>query len=195
MRVIGGSLRSRRLRPPPHGVRPTTDRVRESIFAALGDVGGARVLDLFAGSGALGIEALSRGAEHATFVDVARASIACVRRNLDDLGLVGLARVEPGDALRALRTFARRGERFDLVFLDPPYDAGLYEPALAALAAEAILAPGGLAVVERARRSPLEASSLVGYIVERERAYGDTAVDLLRTHDGDGSPDASEKGA
>jgi len=195
VRVIGGELRSRRLRPPPSVVRPTADRVREAVFSALGDVANARVLDLFAGSGALGIEALSRGAAHATFVDSARASIATVRANLVDLALEQRASVHGMDAIRALAHFERVEARFDLVFVDPPYASGLRASALAALAARRVLAPGALVVVERSAKQDLEAAAVVGYKVERERSYGDTVVAFLRTHDGEGSLDASERRA
>ena len=178
MRVIAGRLGSRRLRAAPRGVRPTADRVRESLFAALGDVEGARVLDLFAGSGALGIEALSRGASRVVFVEQARASLAVLRGNLDDLELHPGSEVLPIDARRALPLLAERGERFDLVLVDPPYRAGLYRAVLEALIEFALVAPGGSVVVERAKRNPLD--PIEGWLQERERTYGDTVLVHLR---------------
>ncbi|MGI8748968.1 MAG: 16S rRNA (guanine(966)-N(2))-methyltransferase RsmD, partial [Thermoleophilaceae bacterium] len=121
MRVVAGTHRGRRLhRPPGLGTRPTSDRVREALFSMLADnVTGARVLDLFAGSGALGIEALSRGAARAVFVESSRSTVETVQRNLSELGLD--ARVHRRDALSYLRG-AGGSSHYDLVFLDPPYD-------------------------------------------------------------------------
>ena len=178
MRVIAGRLRSRRLRASPKGVRPTADRVRESLFAALGDVAGTRVLDLFAGTGALGIEALSRGASWAVFVEPARASLAVLRGNLSDLELGAASQVLPIDAQRALSRLAARDERFDLVLVDPPYDAGLQAPVLESLLRFGLVTPGGSVVVERAKRNALETAQ--GWMRERERTYGDTVLVHLR---------------
>jgi 16S rRNA (guanine(966)-N(2))-methyltransferase RsmD len=173
VRVIAGSHRGRRLQAPPGtATRPTSDRVREALFSVLGEhVAGARVLDLFAGSGALGIEALSRGAERATFVESAPAAQRVVRANLDALGLE--AQVHRGDAVAFLHNASRAGETYDLVFLDPPYrDA-------ARLAGEldlrAVLAPDGLLVAESDRRAPLAIDLPQTF----ERRYGDT---LIRIH-------------
>ena len=125
MRVVSGEARGRRLvAPAGQDTRPTTDRVRESMFNALESleaVAGATVLDLFAGSGALGIEALSRGAARCTFVEHDRAALAAVRANLEATGLAGRAEVVSGDAHRALTSFSAAGRRFDLALLDPPY--------------------------------------------------------------------------
>src|SRR3954468_12744768 len=121
MRVIAGTYGGRPLNAPPGAAtRPTSDRVREALFSILGArVPGARVLDLFAGSGALGLEALSRGAGEALFVDDAAAAVRAIRANLDALG--GQAEVRRADALRFLDAARRGGAQYDLVFLDPPY--------------------------------------------------------------------------
>jgi pantetheine-phosphate adenylyltransferase len=174
MRVTGGELGGRRLCVPASGVRPSADRVRESLFAWLGDLEGVHALDLYAGSGALGIEALSRGAASAVFVDQATASLAALRRNLADLGLRERARVVRGDVVRALRRLARERARFDLVFADPPYASGesarlLVEPSL-----REILAPAGTLVLECGRRHDLPTPE--GFAVVEERHYGDTRV-------------------
>ncbi len=123
MRVIAGHLGGRRLGAPPgRTTRPTSDRVREALFSMLGGLDGLAVLDLFAGSGALGIEALSRGARRAVFVERDAGALAALRANLAALGLEEQrAQVRAGDALRALRAAAARAETYDLVFLDPPY--------------------------------------------------------------------------
>jgi 16S rRNA (guanine966-N2)-methyltransferase len=175
MRVIAGRWGGRRLQAPPgDATRPTSDRVREALFSVLGDrVDGARVLDLFAGSGALGIEALSRGAAHATFVDSAPAAIRSLTANLSALGAD--AEVRRADARRFLGAASANGRHYDLVFLDPPYRlAGRLGGELAA-ALPAVLAPGAVVVTESDRRAPLE----LELALIDERRYGDT---LIRIH-------------
>jgi 16S rRNA (guanine966-N2)-methyltransferase len=169
VRVVAGTHGGRRLRAPRGtGTRPTADRVREALFSMLGDVTGARVLDLYAGSGALGIEALSRGAASAVFVDRDPAAVATIRRNLDDLGIDG-ADVRRRDALAFL---AGRGASFDLVFCDPPYDSAsrLAGPLSAAL--PAVLHENARTVTESDKRTPLELT----LPLLRERTYGDTRI-------------------
>ena len=174
MRGVAGRLGGRRLAAPAGAAtRPTSDRVREALFALLGPVEDARVLDLFAGSGALGIEALSRGAAAATFVDSAPAAARAVRANLEALGLE--AEVRRSDARGFLRAARRERRQYDLIFLDPPYRlAGGLGPELTA-ALGALLAPDGLVVAESDRRAPLER----GRTLVDERRYGDT---LIRIH-------------
>ena len=173
--MIAGRFGGRRLQAPSGAAtRPTSDRVREALFSVLGDrVEGARVLDLFAGSGALGIEALSRGAAAATFVDRAPKAIAAVRANLDALGID--APVVRADAAAALRNAQMRGDAYDLVFLDPPYrQAAEAGPALSTALAP-VLKPGARVVTESDRRSPLA----LAFPQTDERRYGDT---LIRIH-------------
>ena len=180
MRVVAGEFGGRRLRMPKGaGTRPTADRVREALFSMLGDLSGARVLDLYAGSGALGIEALSRGADSAVFVERDRNAASVIERNLADLGLK--QRVISDDALRFLDRRARgarehsfpRGQGvFDVVFCDPPYDSG---PRIAGTLAErlpALLADNARIVTESDKRNPLELS----FPLVRERSYGDTRI-------------------
>jgi 16S rRNA (guanine966-N2)-methyltransferase len=179
MRVIAGRFGGRRLaQPPAVGVRPTSDRVREALFASLGDLEGARVLDLYAGTGALGIEALSRGAAEVVFVERSRAALAVLRRNLASLelgaGRPGPARVVAGDVSGVLRRLGRARERFDLVLADPPYASDEAARALAALASGDVLAPGARVVVEAARRHPLP--PVVGLALLGQRRYGDTII-------------------
>jgi 16S rRNA (guanine966-N2)-methyltransferase len=176
MRVIGGELRSRRLARPPDGVRPTSDRVRESLFATLGDVSGARVLDLFAGTGALAIEALSRGAEGAVLVEKASRALQVIRENLASLDLEGAARVIKGDASRAARQLAGEPD-FDLVFCDPPYGSDELVQTLEAVLRAGLLAPSAVVVVESAKRHSLP--PVRGLRVRDERTYGDTTLTWL----------------
>jgi 16S rRNA (guanine966-N2)-methyltransferase len=176
VRVISGAYGGRRLRAPAgRDTRPTSDRVREALFSLLGDeVHGARVLDLFAGSGALGIEALSRGAQGATFVDSSEAAARCIRANLEALSL--RADVRRSDASAFLRSASSRGHHYDLVFLDPPYSSAVRVGAELMPRLPDVLAPGATVVCESARRQPLA----LDLPLRDERRYGDT---LIRIHD------------
>ena len=175
MRVIAGTYGGRVLKAPPGAAtRPTSDRVREALFSILADrVPDARVLDLFAGSGALGLEALSRGADSVTFVDDAPAAIRVVKANL--AALKTAATVRQTDAVRFLAAASGNGAQYDLVFLDPPYRHAerLARPLSEAL--PAVLAPGAVAVAESDRRAPLA----LELPINDERRYGDT---LIRIH-------------
>jgi 16S rRNA (guanine966-N2)-methyltransferase len=171
--VIAGRLGGRRLSAPRGlATRPTSDRVREALFSALGDVQGARVLDLYAGTGALGIEALSRGAAQATFVESARPALAALRENLAALGIEGAARVLSQPVARALAGLAGP---FDLVFADPPY-AALAEVPAALEALRPALGEGARVVVEHASRDA--APAILGLTPRPSRVYGDTAVTI-----------------
>lgn len=178
LRVTGGRLGGRRIRVPPAGVRPTADRVREALFARLGALEGCRALDLYAGSGALGIEALSRGAASAVFVEQSAGGIAVLRANLGSLALDAVARVERADVATALRRLGRAGQHFDLVLLDPPYaESQELERALRALVTSGILAPGAIVVAETTRRHPLP--PIEGLEALDARRYGDTVIHWL----------------
>jgi 16S rRNA (guanine966-N2)-methyltransferase len=158
MRVIAGEAHGRRLRAPSGlKTRPATARVRASIFSRLAartELAGARVLDLFAGSGSLGLEALSRGAARAVFVDSARAAAAAIRDNLRGFGLEGRAEVIVAGVDRALAALAARGARFDLVLVDAPYRDDTSAAVLAAIVAGGLLAEDAYVVVRRAARAP-----------------------------------------
>ncbi len=190
MRVIAGRLGGRRLKAPAGRVtRPTSDRVREAVFAMLGDVEAARVLDLFAGTGALGIEALSRGAQRAVFVERDAGVVRVLNGNLVALGIAPeVVEVRRADALEALRAARTRQETYDLVFIDPPYGrarpapsasvppiADRWGPELSAIL-PSLLSPGARVVVESDRRAPLE----LEVPLERHRRYGDTSITIHR---------------
>jgi 16S rRNA (guanine966-N2)-methyltransferase len=183
MRVIAGRAGGRRLAAPPGAAtRPTADRVREALFSILGPPGeGASALDLFAGAGALGIEALSRGCTRAVFVERSRTALRYLRRNLADLGLIGASEVHQEDAPRfAARLADAGGPAFTWIFLDPPYQTDLGPSALAELGRRAgLLAPGGVAVLEHdRRRAPLDC---YGVLVKADcRRYGDTELSFYR---------------
>ena len=175
LRVVAGLYGGRTLVAPPGSeTRPTSDRVREAVFSILGDIAGARVLDLFAGSGALAIEALSRGAAQATLVDSGAAAVEAIRRNLETLGIE--AEVVGRPVARFLHSARDGARQYDLVFLDPPYrQAGLLGPELTQ-ALGPVLATPARVLTESDRRHPLE---LDLQLVD-ERRYGDT---LIRIHD------------
>jgi 16S rRNA (guanine966-N2)-methyltransferase len=182
MRIVGGHLRGRTLAAPKsQAIRPTADRLRESLFNILlhayGDpISGARVLDLFAGTGALGLEALSRGAAFALFVDDGAQARALLRENVAVLGLGGVTRIFRRDTTRL--GAAHPVEPFTLAFLDPPYGQGLAERALASARAGGWLAPDALVVVEEAAKAPFAAPE--GFEELERRVYDDTALIILR---------------
>ena len=158
MRVIGGTYRSRRLRTlEGQSVRPTSDRLRETLFNVLGaGVRDSRFLDLCAGSGAVGIEALSRGARHAVFVEQARRACAVIEANLGALAIGDQARLICRDAHAALTQLAAEVAAFELIFFDPPYASGLYSTVLNLLGQSPLLAAGAVVVVEHRLKAPPE---------------------------------------
>jgi 16S rRNA (guanine966-N2)-methyltransferase len=182
MRIVGGRLGGRTLAAPKsQNVRPTSDRLRESLFNILAHrsddaITGARVLDLFAGTGALGLEAISRGAVFALFIDDGAEARALIRQNVEALGLGGLTRVFRRDATRL--GGVHPNEPFGLVFLDPPYRKGLAEKALASLRDDGWLAPGALVIVEEATDAGFSAPP--GFVDIERRRYDDTEFTFLR---------------
>jgi 16S rRNA (guanine966-N2)-methyltransferase len=180
VRVVAGRFGGRRLAAPPgRGTRPTSDRVREALFSTLGPLDGERVLDLYAGSGALAIEALSRGAGSAVLVERDRRAVAVIRANLEALGLAEPeAIVHAGPARTALENASRRGDTYDLVFLDPPYRSAPELGRELSAALGPLLAAGGRVITESDRRAPLA----LDLPLTHERRYGDT---LIRIHNHD----------
>ena len=179
MRVIGGTHRGRRLTAPAGtATRPTADRIRESLFNILaGCLQDKQVLDLFAGTGALGIEALSRGAAAAVFVDRAKAALAAIAHNLTALQLTTRGHVIRWDILKNLDCLRHAPHCFDLVFMDPPYDRNAVGPALAALLQVGVLAPGARIIVEHSRREPLPAMDALS--LSDQRRFGKTLVSFM----------------
>jgi 16S rRNA (guanine966-N2)-methyltransferase len=182
MRVVGGRLKGRNIAAPTsRDIRPTADRLRESVFNILvhayeDPIDGARVLDLFAGTGALGIEAASRGAAFALFVDNGAEARALLRNNVESLALGGVTKVYRRDATDLGP--AHPMQPFSLAFLDPPYGKGLAEKALASLRAGGWLVPGALVVVEEAKAAGFAAPE--GFEELERRTYDDTEFVFLR---------------
>jgi 16S rRNA (guanine966-N2)-methyltransferase len=182
MRVVGGRLKGRVLRAPAsRDIRPTSERLRESIFDILehrfaGCMEDARVVDLFAGSGGLGIEALSRGAQSVLFVDNGSEARALLRANVEALALGGVTRIWRADATKL--GDAPTSAPFTLAFLDPPYGRNLAPPALATLARKGWLSPGALVVVEEETGAEIE--PVLALALEDDRVYGDTRLRIYR---------------
>jgi 16S rRNA (guanine966-N2)-methyltransferase len=184
MRIVAGSAKGTRLAPVPPGVRPLSDRAREGLFSSLGDrVDGARVLDLFAGTGATGIEALSRGAVHCIFVEAAQRVTETVRENLRRTKLEGLGEAVTADALAFLRR-RRAADTWDLAILDPPYESGspYLDEVLTELAAGERLAPGFTVVLTRGAKGSAPVVPLQ-WAAARELRYGDSILTLYRRAD------------
>ena len=181
MRIVGGRLKGRPLQSPSDSeIRPTSDRLRETIFNILthaydDPVSGAAVIDLFAGTGAMGFEALSRGAKSALFLETSAAARALIRANVDALGLGGITQIFRRDATKL--GAAPEGQRFSLAFLDPPYGRHLAGPALSALRDGGWLSPQALIVVEEAADAEPPVSE--AYRLLEARTYGDTKVTIL----------------
>lgn len=184
MRVIAGRLKGRRLASVPGtDTRPTTDRVKEALFNIIGPYfSGGWGLDLYAGTGALGIEGLSRGLERVVFVDASPRAVRVIRTNLEALGLTAQADVYKADVRRALADLGRRGLRFDVLFLDPPYAHQHIAEDLSEAALRGIVRHGAVAVAEHSRTVELPAR-IEGFVKVKTSTYGDTALSVFRYED------------
>jgi 16S rRNA (guanine(966)-N(2))-methyltransferase RsmD len=180
MRIISGTSKGRRLwAQKGQAVRPTSDRVKQSVFNILGDaVEGKRVLDLFAGTGNLGIEALSRGAKKALFVEKERQALRLIQRNLFQCGMNDRSEILPKDVRRAIRVLHQRGDSFDVILMDPPYEKGLIHQTLIQLQSHPIHHRDSILIIEHVRREPLP-KTLAGWDLIREREMGDTVISFL----------------
>ena len=186
MRIISGTSRGRKLvTPRDQSLRPTSDRVKESIFDILqDDLQGKVVLDLFAGTGNLGIEALSRGARRAIFVEKGRQALRLIQRNLTQVGFEERSEILPKDVSRAIGILKQRGECFDLIMMDPPYERGLIQNTLMKLNYNPIYHSDSILVIEHNRREPLP-HVLDGWNLVRQRRIGDTMISILTPRKGD----------
>lgn len=188
MRIISGSARGRRLKGPPnHGTRPMTDKIRGAVFNSLGSLGvyPDRVADLFAGTGAIGIEALSRGAEHADFVDMGREPVAVIRQNLTTTGFTDKARVHQ---MSVTAFIERAKEPADLVFLDPPYADPEIIPTMHVLESSKLVQSGTIVVLGHSPR--VEPPDTIGNLVAlRHRCHGDTCFSIYEYGEGQTNED------
>lgn len=180
MRVIAGTAKGRRLASPPRDapIRPVEDRVKESLFNILFSVIDLRVLDCFAGTGALGIEAVSRGAAHATFIEQAPPAIALIYENLARCQVADRATVLRGAATRTLQRLGQQQAQFDIIFLDPPYGQALVAPSLAIITEQHLLAPTGQILIEHARQDLFAIPPSL--IRSDQRRFGQTLVTFLK---------------
>lgn len=181
MRVLAGALKGRRLVTPRGSTtRPTADQVRTALMDTLAPrLPGARILDLFAGAGGVGLEALSRGAAHATFVERDARALQALRANVETLGVGAQARVERADVRAALDRFARGDARFDVVFLDPPYDEDLVTPTLERLGAGTVVASDGIVIAQHFAKQP--PPDVLGRLhAYRTRRFGETTLTFFR---------------
>jgi len=188
MRIISGTSRGRKLVTPRNrSLRPTSDRVKESIFNTLQDkMAGKVVLDLFAGTGNLGIEALSRGAKKAIFVEKERQALRLIQRNLTQFWLEERSEILPRDVKRAIGILKQRGECFDLILMDPPYERGLIRKTLMELNSQQICHKDSILVIEHNRREPLP-HVMDGWNIIRQRRMGDTVISFLAPQENHGS--------
>ncbi len=191
MRIISGMSKGRKLvTPKRYSIRPTSDRVKESLFNILGgEVEAKVVLDLFAGTGNLGIEALSRGAKRVIFVEKGRQALRLIQTNLSQLGLVDRSEILPRDVNRAIGILNQRGECFDLILMDPPYEKGLIQRTLMKLIAHPIYHTDSILVIEHNRREP-RPHLLDGWNLIRQQKIGDTLLSFLTLQARDQAPEA-----
>lgn len=195
MRVISGTARGRPLRAVPgSATRPTADKVKEALFSMIGPYfEGGTALDLYAGSGGLGIEALSRGMDRAVFVDVNKASVDVIRANLQKAGLMQQAEVYRSDARQALKALHKRGAVFDLVFLDPPYRMKNMDRIMTSLEQTGLVRPGTIVVIEH--EADHAYPERIGAFRQTRRAvYGDTALSLYTCEEAEAHrPEAAQR--
>ncbi len=191
MRIISGESKGRKLvTPKRYSLRPTSDRVKESLFNILGtEVEGRVVLDLFAGTGNLGIEALSRGAKRVIFVEKGRQALRLIQTNIDQLGLGDRSEILPRDVNRAIGILNQRGECFDLILMDPPYEKGLIQRTLMKLSSHPVYHRDSILVIEHDRREPLP-HILDGWNLVRQQKIGDTLLSFLTLQVKDQEPGA-----
>jgi len=181
MRIIGGEARGRAIRLPGGcRIRPTADRVKEALFNILGPVEGKSFIDVFAGCGNVGLEALSRGACRSVFVEKDLRLIEAIRENLRLLGFEGRAEMIAADAEKGMRRLGKKGERFDILFADPPYEEGFLTEIMNYLEGAELLTENGIIILQHSLREPLRQSVAQPLAVSDQRRYGDTLLSFLK---------------
>jgi 16S rRNA (guanine(966)-N(2))-methyltransferase RsmD len=184
MRIIGGEARGRRLFvPATFAVRPTADRIKEAFFNIIGPVDGKTFIDFFSGSGSVGIEALSRGALKAVFVENSRIPSDAVRKNLNLCGYADKSEILAEDFIKAIRRFHQRSETFDVLFADPPYDRGIVSLTLAHLGDGALMTNGGLLTIQHSVREVAAMKNSGKVVLTDRRQYGDTILSFFKKRD------------
>ena len=179
MRVIAGTAKGHRLFTPKSDlIRPVLDQVKEAIFNILFDVSDFKVLDLFAGTGAMGIEALSRGAGRTVFVDQSREAIELLHKNLEKCGLAKTSQVLPISTGKGIATLGKKREKFDLIFVDPPYERNLVNKTLRDLLKHRLVGPETIIIIEHHPKEPVELPE--GIVLTDERKYGQTLISFLK---------------
>lgn len=180
MRIIGGESRGRAIRLPGGcRIRPTADRIKEALFNILGPVAGNSFIDLFAGCGNIGLEALSRGASRSVFVEKDLRLIKVIRENLDFLGFEGRAEVIAADVETGVRRLRKRVERFDILFADPPYEEGFLAEIESWLEGAELLTENGIIILQHSLREPLKQPLTQPLVMTDQRRYGDTLLSFL----------------
>ncbi|MBA1333805.1 MAG: 16S rRNA (guanine(966)-N(2))-methyltransferase [Firmicutes bacterium] len=186
MRIIAGCLKGRKLKEPKgRNIRPTADRVKEAVFSIIAfDIQGKRVLDLFAGTGNLGLEALSRGANYSVFVDSSREALTLVKENIKLLGLEDRSDVLFMDAFKSIEYLDRNRDKFDIIFIDPPYREGLYEDIIKKIAVSGIMNEECIVVIEHPSDMKLEKhpDDMKMY---KQKKYGNTKITIMKRTDSD----------
>jgi 16S rRNA (guanine(966)-N(2))-methyltransferase RsmD len=181
MRIIGGEARGRRLFiPGTFAVRPTTDRIREAFFNIIGPVDGKTFLDLFAGSGSMGIEALSRGAPEAVFVENSRALVDAIGKNLNSCGYTDKSEILTEDFIKAIQILRKRSETFDVLFADPPYGRGIVGVTLEHVGDGALMAPDALLAIQHSVREAAAVDDSGQLLLTDRRQYGDTILSFFK---------------
>lgn len=181
MRIIGGEFRGRAIRLPGGcRIRPTADRVKEALFNILGPVEGKSFIDVFAGCGNVGLEALSRGACRSVFVEKDLRLIEAIRKNLRLLGFEARAEVIAADAEKGMRRLGKKKERFDILFADPPYEEGFLTEIMNCLEGAELLTENGIIILQHSLREPLKQSLTQPLVVSDQRRYGDTLLSFLK---------------
>jgi len=178
MRIITGKYKGRVIKAP-QGIRPTEERVRKAFFDIMGDISGLSFLELFAGSGAMGFEALSQGASTVLFVEKNRQAVKAIEDNLQALRIANQAELIAADVLEILPVIAKKGCKFDLIFLDPPYYEGMAEKTLQRLAEYDILQNSGYLIVQHFRKDPIPKQT-GGFVVFKQSKYGSTMLSFFR---------------
>lgn len=179
MRVIAGEFRHRKLLYPEDdkNIRPTKDRIREAFFSSLGDITDKSFLDLYAGCGSMGIEAISRGAKYSTFVDISDKSLSFVRKNVASLGIENKSEILKCSDLEALNRFKEQGRYFDIIYLDPPYESDLYTPSLEYIFNNDLINIGSVVAIEANKKIDINPLWNVNI---KEYHYGEISVIVLR---------------